>query len=501
MSQGSPSHQELLDALRLARARVTELEVSLDAAEEARARLTARGALFRSVFDQSNDAMFVVELDGDEIVDVNPKACRMLGYEREELLAVPMTIIHPHEMGRVRAFADEVSRRGEGFISELTCVTKDRRQLPAELSGSIFELEGRRLMLAIVRDLSERERLSRENAYLQGELRAERGTGRVIGASEELAGVLDMVARVAVTDSTVLITGESGTGKELIAQAIHDGSRRAGGPFVRVNCPSIPAELFESEFFGHARGAFTGAMQARAGRFELADRGTIFLDEIGEIPLPLQSKLLRVLQEGEIDRVGETRTRRIDVRVVAATNRDLMKEVELGRFREDLYYRLSPFPLWIPPLRERIPDIRPLAEHFLSESAERLGVPRPRLGPRQLAVLEAYRWPGNVRELRNVIERATILSRGGVLELDIRPDRGGKEAGAGEEPAAPPRGAPAGARTLEEVRRIERDLVLRALEATDWKIYGKGGAAARLGVPPTTLASRMKKMGIRRGER
>jgi transcriptional regulator with GAF, ATPase, and Fis domain len=302
----------------------------------------------------------------------------------------------------------------------------------------------------------------------------------------------------------VLILGETGTGKELVAHELHRRSARKEGPLVRVNCASIPRELFESEFFGHVRGAFTGALKDRAGRFETAEGGTIFLDEVGEIPLDIQNKLLRVLQEKRYERVGDDRTRRADVRVVAATNRDLKKEAAAGRFREDLYYRLNVFPIQVAPLRERVDDIPLLAKHFVELSTKELKCTRPRLTRAAVSTLQSYHWPGNVRELRNVIERALILARGGVLEFDL------PISGQAAAPVARPsqRGEPPAGVTPEpkflteaEVQRFERDNLLQVLEAANWKIGGRDGAAELLGVKPTTLLSRMDKWGLKRPER
>jgi transcriptional regulator with GAF, ATPase, and Fis domain len=286
--------------------------------------------------------------------------------------------------------------------------------------------------------------------------------------------------------------GPSGTGMELVAREIHRRSRRADRPLVQVNCAAIPRELYESEFFGHARGAFTGATRDRAGRFAAADGGTLFLDEIGEIPLELQGKLLRVLQEGAYERVGEERTRTVDVRVIAATNRELRDEVAAGRFREDLYYRLDVFPIALAPLRERREDIVPLAEHFLASARLAPGAARPRLSAADRARLEAHDWPGNVRELQNAIERALITWRGGPLGLEIaRSPRGGARAA---------RDAAGPERVLSEceLRDAERENLRRALAQSRWKISGPGGAAELLGVKPTTLASRLRKLGLAR---
>jgi transcriptional regulator with GAF, ATPase, and Fis domain len=302
---------------------------------------------------------------------------------------------------------------------------------------------------------------------------------------------------VAPTDASVLISGGSGTGKELFARAIHERSARADRPLVKVNCAAIPTELFESEFFGHVKGAFTGAVASRVGRFQLADGGTLFLDEVGEIPLSLQGKLLRVLQEGQLELVGDAHTHQVDVRIIAATNRCLAKEVEEGRFREDLYYRLNVFPLAIPPLSRRVEDIAPLAEHFIDQSCRRLGLPRPTMSLTQRRVLERYDWPGNARELQNVVERAVILAQEGQLVFDLRqgppapPWPQDERAGASGQPD--PRTL-----TFDDLKRLEREMILHALRHAGWKIYGPGGAAEQLGLPPTTLASKVKKLGLKR---
>jgi transcriptional regulator with GAF, ATPase, and Fis domain len=342
-----------------------------------------------------------------------------------------------------------------------------------------------------------RGRLEQENAYLQEEVREAHAFGDIVGRSRELSGVLLQVARVAPTSVTVLILGESGTGKELVAREIHRRSGRSAHPLIKVNCAAVPRELYESEFFGHVRGAFTGALRDRAGRFELADGGTLFLDEVGEIPLELQGKLLRVLQEGELERVGEERTRRVDVRVIAATNRELRREVEAGRFRQDLYYRLNVFPVVVAPLRKRPEDVPVLAKHFLEQSAQRMGRPTPWLTVADVERLQLYDWPGNVRELQHVLERAVITAAGGRLRVELPAEPGAS----GDGPAG---GLPLPARepgrilTDAEIRQLERENIRAALEAARGKVYGPGGAAERLGLKPTTLASRMKALGLER---
>jgi transcriptional regulator with GAF, ATPase, and Fis domain len=302
---------------------------------------------------------------------------------------------------------------------------------------------------------------------------------------------------VAPTDATVLVLGETGTGKELVAHEIHRRSLRKDKPLIRVNCAAIPKELYESEFFGHAKGAFSGAIKDRAGRFEAADGGTLFLDEIGEVPLELQSKLLRVLQEKRYERVGEDRTRQADVRIIGATNRDLKAEVAAGRFREDLYYRLNVFPVQVAALRERQEDIPQLARHFIELSVKELRCPRPRLTRAGIVQLQGYDWPGNIRELRNVIERAVILARGQVLNFDL--PSGKKNVGAAR--IAPQRDGGTDRPeflTESEMEQHQRENLLTVLEKTGWKIKGPNGAAEWLGVKPTTLLSRMKKMGLQR---
>lgn len=338
-----------------------------------------------------------------------------------------------------------------------------------------------------------RARLEEENLYLREEVTAALGMGEFVGESQALQHVLRQVELVAPTDAAVLITGESGTGKELVARAIHDRSPRKDRALIKVNCSAVPDTLFESEFFGHVKGAFTGALADRPGRFEMADHGTLFLDEIGEVPLPMQAKLLRVLQEGEFERVGETKTRKVNVRIVAATNRDLKREAEAGRFREDLFYRLSVFPIHIPPLRERREDIPKLAAHFIAQSATRMNRRAPRLTQVALSQLAAHHWPGNVRELQNVVERAVILSQGRTLDIHLQ---------SAPSPASmtPSPSALTASRvaTRQDWRRQEQENIAQALRLTKGKIFGANGAAVLLGMKPTTLASRIKALGIKR---
>jgi len=350
--------------------------------------------------------------------------------------------------------------------------------------------------VANARAFEEAERLRRalelERDYLREEVQESGAFGEILGSSVALTKVLREVDTVAATDTNVLILGESGSGKELIARAIHERSRRAHQALVKVNCGSIPRELFESEFFGHVRGSFTGAVRDRVGRFQLADRGTLLLDEVGEIPLDLQPKLLRVLQEGEFERVGDEVTRRVNVRVLAATNRDLRQEVTEQRFRLDLFYRLGVFPIAVPPLRARREDIPALIAHFARQCCQHHHLPPPKLPFREVERAQTYDWPGNIRELQNVVERAVILARGGAIEFPL-PD------GLSTPPVSK---SPEAIDTSEVVterrwQELERANLLRALVKAEFRLYGRGGAADLLGLNAATLASRLRKLGIR----
>jgi transcriptional regulator with GAF, ATPase, and Fis domain len=315
----------------------------------------------------------------------------------------------------------------------------------------------------------------------------ERRFEQVIGNSPALEAVLEQVERVAPTDSTVIIQGETGTGKELIAHAIHNLSLRCGRPFIRLNCAAIPLDLLESELFGHEKGAFTGAIAQKIGRFELADKGTLFLDEVGDIPPALQPKLLRVLQEQEFERLGSTRTHKVDVRLVAATNRDLIEMVNRSEFRSDLYYRLNVFPILLPPLRERREDIPALVTHFVEILGRRMGREIEHIPPETMSALSSYQWPGNIRELQNLIERAVILSNNGVLPNSL-PAMGTQAVAVASAATTP-------ATTLKDSERI---LIQRTLESVGWVIGGPKGAATKLGLKRTTLIHKMQKLGISR---
>lgn len=436
---------------------------------------------------------------------VNSEAERIFGYPPEELICESLERLMPE---RYRA------RHNEGFAKRLEDPTgmpirylevrglrKDGSEFPIEVRFTYTPLDGTVYFTGSIRDVSvqvaareeiERlnEALERERDYLREEVRASGRFGHIIGSSPALKMVLAQVEAVAKTNATVLVTGESGVGKELVARAIHDASARADSALVKVNCASIPRELFESEFFGHRKGAFTGAVRDRAGRFQLAHGGTIFLDEVGEIPIELQSKLLRVLQEQEFERVGDERTQRVDARVVAATNRDLREEVEQGRFREDLYYRLGVFPIEVPALRDRVDDIVPLALHFLDIASAELNTPRPPVPKSVAARLAAYSWPGNIRELQNVMERATILAAGQPLRVEMLslPETGAPSASMGV-----PKSSMAGGAWSPEPD--EGAVIRAALERHAGNILR---SARELGMSRQALYRRMAKHGISR---
>ena len=401
-------------------------------------------------------------------------------------------------------------RKGKVFqTSEEVFWRKDGTSFPVEYVSTPIR-ENMKVLGAVVvfRGISERKQaegeiqrlrhqLELENAYLNEEVSGAQAYGEIIGSSHVLKNILRQIEMVAPTDASVLITGESGTGKELVAREIHNRSSRSKRTMIKVNCASIPKELYESEFFGHVKGAFTGAVKDRAGRFQLADGGTLFLDEIGEVPLDLQSKLLRVLQEGTFERIGDEKTRNADVRIIAATNRSLKDEVDKKRFREDLYYRLNVFPIEAPSLRSRKEDIPVLSANFLNLAAKKLNVPLPRLTQANVIELQGYDWPGNVRELQNVIERAVIISRSGKLSFNLSND--GKNIRKKVSPTLEKEGdTKTRILTAKEMDLRYQENIINALNRCDWKITGSDGVAELLGLKPTTLNSKIKKLGLKR---
>jgi PAS domain S-box-containing protein len=450
------------------------------------------------------------------IVTVTDYWLRKMGYAREEV--VGRSILDFFSEADQKRFSSgrlsEIIETGEFTNEERQMVTRDGQVIDV-VQSAISERDGSGKvyrMLVASKDVTERNRvekelrrtlaenarlhqeLERERDYLREEVNVRMNFGRIVGQSPALKQMLSRVEAVAQTPATVLVLGESGVGKELVAHAIHAQSPRADAPLVKVNCASIPKELFESEFFGHVKGAFTGAQRDRVGRFQLADGGTLFLDEVGEIPLELQGKLLRVLQESEFERVGDDITRSVDVRVIAATNRNLEKLIVDGEFREDLFYRLSVFPVEVPPLRKRREDLIPLAQHILQEACNNFGRKPLKLTRAQAHEILAYDWPGNVREMKNVIERAVILSKGDVLRFDLSMSRGNEQTN----DVMLTVDDPGEILTEEQMKALQKKNLLAALTQANWRISGEGGAAELLGVRPTTLADRVRKFGLRK---
>ncbi len=473
---------------------------------------------YRTLY-RSTPAMLHTVDDAGLIVTVTDHWLQKLGYEREEVIGRPITDFFSsadrrrHADGRLK----KLIRKGEFNNLARQMVTKDGRILDLVMSAIAHHDERGEVdnLLVASKDVTERNRTERilrrtlaENARLRRELERERdylreevnvamNFGRIVGTSAALRRMLKRVEAVAETPASVLLQGESGVGKELVAHAIHIRSPRADNPLVKVNCASIPKELFESEFFGHVKGAFTGAHRDRIGRFQLADGGTIFLDEVSEIPLELQAKLLRVLQESEFERVGDDVTRSVDVRIIAATNRNLEQLIVDGEFREDLFYRLSVFPVDVPPLRERGEDVVQLAQHFLEQTCKDFGREGLTLTRAQTEILRSYHWPGNVRELKNVIERAVILSQGKVLRLDLSMRALAADGRSDDEEQR----VDVGILTEKAMKELQRTNTIKALQQANWRVSGKGGAAELLGVRPTTLADRIRTMKIQRPSR
>lgn len=474
----------------------------VSARKQAETVLRTSEAKFRALIEGSVQGI-VVHDETFRVLFVNQPGGDIMGFTRfQDAIGTNLldTIIPPEEHAASFVQFERVMR-GEPGPNPIEVRTSQPNGTPGWVlrTHSRIEWEGKPALLATFTDITDRkhaeanlqtaleevrqlkDRLASENAYLQDEIRLAHNFENIISQSTRFKRVLEQVEQVAATDATVLILGETGTGKELLARAVHNLSPRRERPLVKVNCAALPSNLIESELFGHEKGAFTGALARKIGRFELANGGTIFLDEIGDLPLALQAKLLRVLQEGEFERLGNPRPLHVNVRVIAATNRDLRQAIADGTFREDLYYRLNVFPIQPPPLRARKEDISLLVQHFIQKYGSRAGKNITRIPKRAMRTLQDYHWPGNVRELENIIERAVIISRSDALELgDWFP----------KSKSATP--------TIKTLREVERDHILHALAQTNGRVSGPYGAAQLLAINPTTLASRMKKLGIKR---
>ncbi len=469
------------------------------------------------ILDAAGEGIYGLDCDG-RVTFSNAAATEILGWKLEDVLGQRAHDVHHHSHSDGSKYPrDECpiyAALKDGEVHRVDSEVfwhADGSPVPVEYTSTPILTDGKPDgAVVIFKDISERRRIERqreeayaeinnlkkqlehERDYLRDEIDVTVNFGEIVGKSLALKRTLAKVEAVASTTANVLILGESGVGKEMIARAIHSNSDRCDKPLIKVNCAAIPKELFESEFFGHVRGAFTGAHKDRVGRLQLANGSTLFLDEVGEIPMSLQGKLLRALQEQEFERVGDDETTSVDVRVVAATNRDLAEEAAAGRFREDLYYRLSVFPIELPPLRDRTDDIGPLAAHFLESICCDLGRDRLSRTQQQTAMLQKHQWPGNIRELRNVIERAVILTKGPRLRLDLA---------MGTTPKAELVPAPANSEdpqflTESEFRAREKQNLIAVLNAASWRVWGPDGAAAMLGISPSTLSYRMNAFGI-----
>jgi PAS domain S-box-containing protein len=490
----------------------TDLERALDELRHLR-------TMHELILNAAGEGIYGLDREGKATFG-NAATMEVLGWKPEEVIGKRSHDIHHHshpdgspyphtECPIYAALRDgEVHRVDDEVFWHV-----DGSPVPVEYTSTPIRQDGKiQGAVVVFRDISERkeierqreaafqeinqlkEQLEQERDYLRDEIKTGSDFGEIIGNSAALKRTMAQIDAVAATPANVLILGESGVGKEMVARAIHDRSERANKPLVKVNCASIPKELFESEFFGHVKGAFTGAHRDRVGRLQLANGGTVFLDEVGEIPLDLQGKLLRALQEREFERVGDDRTVKVDVRVVAATNRDLEAEVKAGRFREDLYYRLGVFPIMVPPLRDRREDIGPLAEHFLVRTCVNLGREPMRLSKQQAMQLLRHSWPGNIRELRNIIERAVILSTGSRARLDLAmPDDFDIQPDVTTD-LTPSDGTEFV--TDAEMREREKANLTAALRYANWRVWGPDGAASLLGIKPSTLTYRMKVLGI-----
>jgi PAS domain S-box-containing protein len=503
--------------------------------------LKASEIRYRRLFETAQDGILLLDADTGQILDVNPFLLKMLGYSHKDFLGKKLWEIGPfNDIAASRLRFSELQTKGYVRYEHLPLETKNGRLIDVEFVSNVYLVDSDKIIQCNVRDITLRkqaeealrkayaemdlrvkerteeltlanERLSQEiedrkqtanslrealtiikqlkdqlheeNIYLKEEINLIHSHSDIVGNSEAIRTVLKQIEQVAPTDSTVLIQGETGTGKELIAHAIHHLSARKDRLMIKVNCAALPPTLIESELFGREKGAFTGALSKQIGRFELADSSTIFLDEIDALPLELQAKLLRVLESGEFERLGSSRTVKVDVRIISATNCDLAGVVNEGGFREDLYYRLNVFQITVPPLRERREDILPLVWSFVQEFCKRMGKRIESIPQKDVEALQAYPWPGNIRELRNVTERAMIITTGHALHLDV------------------PKIAQSGTKQSGTLEEVEKRSIIDALKTTGWRVSGKDGAAEILGINPKTLESRMQRLGIQRNKK
>jgi len=446
------------------------------------------------------DSIFWID-ENAKFYRVNDAACKALGYTKEELIGKTGSDINPDFTVDISQKLWDKTKEKSIHIFETTHKRKDGSTFPVEITNHVFEYEGREFRCSIVRNITDRlkkrqevldalseverlkNQLEEENNYLKEEIKLTSNFDEIISKNKAFHKILHQVEQVANSDATVLITGESGTGKELLARAVHQLSHRKDRPLIKINCTTLPANLIESELFGHEKGAFTGALDKKIGRFEMADKGTIFLDEIGELPLELQPKLLRVLQEGEFERLGSNSTTKVHVRIIAATNRDLDQEVRDGNFREDLFYRLNVFPIESPALRKRKEDIPLLVSHFTSKYSKKLSKKELTISNKNMVLLKDYDWPGNIRELENVIERAVIISSGSKLNLGNWFTKKTTNQASDD---------------FLSIEELERNHITEVLKSTNWRVSGENGAANILKINGKTLDSRMRKLGIKR---
>jgi formate hydrogenlyase transcriptional activator len=489
--------------------KMLQLEKEIQTRSEIEETLRASERTLKTVFESATDGILVAKVKTGRFVMANGAMCRMLGCSAKGIKDLCVADIHPVEsLDHVRLQFEKQVRGETSLAPDIPVKRRDGSVFFADVNSAPLELDGRKHLLGVFRDVTARkhaemelrnaldtikvlkDQLEAENIHLRQEIKTASGFTDIVGQSDAIRYAQFRIQQVANKKITVLLTGETGTGKGVFARALHEASERKAKPFVQVNCAGLPANLIESELFGREKGAFTGSTQRQIGRFELANGGTIFLDEIGELPLNLQAKLLKVIESGEFERLGSSRSVTVDVRIVACTNRNIENEVKMGRFRQDLFYRLNVFPITIPPLRKRVEDI-PLLVKFYTDRFSKRYQKRITMVPEQnMKALENYEWPGNVRELINVIERSVILSDGPVLQLaekigSLPTFEHGKE-------------TPGEAESRKGLAEIEREHILRTLQKTGWKIEGPAGAAADLQMKPSTLRARMKKLGIKR---